>query len=81
MQIKTVSKHTHTKLVETGAARFQHQKHARGWGNNTQASLFPFLHSKEDKCCDLLFWHAFEEDCVSAVRSTTESFVRRSDQI
>lgn len=29
------------------------------------SSLCPFLHSKEDKCCDLLFWHSFEEDCVS----------------
>lgn len=45
------------------------------------SSLCPFLHYKEDKCCDLLFWHSFDEDCVSAIRSTRKSFVRRSDQV
>lgn len=45
------------------------------------SSFCPSLHYKEDKCCDLLFWHSFDEDCVSAIRSTRKSFIRISDQV
>lgn len=46
------------------------------------SSLCPFLHKEEDKCCDLLFWHSYQEDCASAVGSTRKSFMKRSlDQI
>lgn len=79
------STHTHThKSMETKAARFQHQKHARGegqWALRLPSFLFSFLHS-EDKCNYLLFWHSYQEHGAGAAGSNSKSFVRRSpDQI
>lgn len=81
MQIKTVSKHTHIhKSMETKAARFQHQKHARGerqWALRLPSFLFSFLHS-EDKCHYLLFWHSHQEYGAGAAGSNSKFFVKRS---
>lgn len=66
--------------METKAARFQHQKHARGegqWALRLPSFLFSFLHS-EDKCHYLLFWRSYQEHGAGAAGSNSKSFVRRS---